>query len=338
MVRVTIDNIIPSGVPDQGWRVEYRIKGTSGAYITPAGTPFMAQPIHFDTLDPSGTLYEVRIWRDCGTLESTKFNLVTPCDCTDVGFVSTGTDCRKTDTVAADVTHSDYCLAASFNGAYGNYGARIYNPGFDPAAIFNLPGTISANIYGEMSLVPQWANTLANDIDGPLNREGVWINSDCIGGKDSLEEGAHTTIACQFNNTGIGRFIYVGVGADNQFKLVVNGTTIVDTGSAPSNIQFKFWHIIPIFIVVGVNYVNLVALGDGTVNDAMGMVVYDNTAAQIFAATADAQLDILFNSGSLIGSSGYDVATCPDGYSLDVSGGTGNYVCTRTLIEDCNSA
>lgn len=337
MVKITIDNIVPSDVPDQGWRVEYRIKDTTGAYIVPTGSPFMELPIEFTTLDPAGTLYEGHVWRDCGTLESTKFNWITPCDCTDVGFDSTGTDCRKTEIVAADVTHSDFCLAASVNGAYGNYGARIYKLGFTSAAPFYPPGTINSQIYGEMSLVPQWANTLINTTDGPLNREGVWIDSDCDGNKNSLTEGAQTTIAFQFNNTGLARTIYVGVGADNQFKLVVNGAILIDTLATVHDQQFKFWHIFPVHIITGLNNFNLVATGDGTVNDAMGMVVYNNTNAEIFAATADAQLAILFKSGVLRGTS-YDVATCPDGYSLDTSGGTGHYVCTRTLIEDCNSA
>ena len=74
----------------------------------------------------------------------------------------------------------------------------------------------------------------------------------------------------------------------------------------------------PINVVTGANYINLIATGDGSVNDAMAMMVYDNTAAQIIAAGSEGALTIPFRSSSLRGTT-YSVATCPVGYSLDTS-------------------
>jgi hypothetical protein len=84
----------------------------------------------------------------------------------------------------------------------------------------------------------------------------------------------------------------------------------------------------------GTNNFNVIGTGDGSVNDALGMTIYDDLVANIVAATSDSDLNILFSSQSLIGQH-IDVATCPVGYDLDTSGGQGNYVCVKTLTTDC---
>lgn len=338
MVQITLKDILPSAVPTNGWEVGYRKKGTTGNYITAIGSPFTADPIVFSTNDVGGTLYEGYIKGDCGFSQSVVLNWTTPCDCSG-GYVDSvdGTQCVKTTVIAAVVTNSGYCLATAGDGAYSNYGARIYNAGFTLDTLMLPPATANTYIYGNMTASGQWANPTQSQFIGPMNRECVWIDSDCDGNPDALGDGIKTTLSAMFNNTGLQRTIFIGVGADNQFKIVVNGNIIVDTGNTSSSNQFKIWHIIPITIVPGVNYINMIATGDGTVSDSMAMVIYDNTAAQIYAAVSDSQLNILYKSGNVRGNT-YDIATCPANYSLDSSGGSGNYVCTRTETKICNSA
>jgi hypothetical protein len=169
---------------------------------------------------------------------------------------------------------------------------------------------------------------------GPMNRAGVWIDSDCNGSKDPLTTGQQLTLAYNYNNTGGDRTIYVGIGADNQFTLKVNGNVVANTTQPLNTLNFNIWHIFPVTIIQGWNYFNAVAIGDGSVNDSIGMTVYDNTPSQLVAATSDSGLNILFSSQSLI-SQHIDVASCPSGYNLDTSGGQGNYHCIRTLTTDC---
>lgn len=336
MVQITLTNINPASVPADGWIVGYRIKGSGGAYtVLP---PFNAAPIVFQTTDPAGTLYEGYIKRDCGTLESTDYFWTTPCQCSS-GFTiaPSGEECQQISVIPATVSNAGYCLAPSVNGAYSGWESRIYTLGFNNGSLKLPPGTIGSTIAYRMLASPQWANLAANLTDGPMNREGVWIDSDCNGVKDALGVGVSTTIAFQFVNSGIARTIYVGVGADNTFKLNVNGILVAENdGIGNPQSPFKFWHIIPIQIVQGINYINLIATGDGSVNDAMAMVVYDNTALQIATAVNDSSLNILFKSSQLRGSS-YDVATCPSDYSLDTSSGQGNYQCVKTTYKICNS-
>lgn len=345
MVEVTISALTPSTPPTDGWKIRYRIKGTTGAYTVPVGSPFSSLPIVFDTTDAAGTLYEVQVARDCGTLESIWFTLNTPCDCTNagVGFsedISEG-DCKKIVTTSPTITRSDYCLAKSSHLTYSRYGSRIYKTGFIADTLFIPFGNPDTYIYGQMSISPQWANPSLSYTAGPQNRDSVWIDSDCDGNVDALSVGEKVTMAFMYNNTGASRTIYIGVAADNEFKLVVNGSIIVNTVDyslhSGSGLQYNIWHIIPVSIKSGINYFNCVGTGDGSNVDSMSMVGYDNTAAQIKAATSDSQLSIIFRSSSLRGTS-YDIATCASNYSLDTSAGQGNYICTRTLTDICNKA
>lgn len=322
----------PADVPADGWMVGYKPLGDPGAY-TVAG-PFMSMPITIDTGEPVGTLFEGYITRDCGITESTQFFWQTPCNCVGAGYAlaPSGSECQATDTVAPTVTNSGYCLAPSRNTVYTQYKSRIYNPGFVAADLNSFVDT--ANVFASMTTAVQWANIAGNLTDGPLNREGVWVDNDCNGSVDT--DAVTATIACTYNNaTTSDKTIHIGVGADNSFILSVNGTEIVDSGIG-GDLQFKMWHILPVTVVPGVNYINVVSTNGGG-PQSVGLVIYDNTAAQIAAAATDAVLTIPFATHMLIGTT-FDVATCPANYSLDVSGGAGNYTCTRTQYKACNTA
>lgn len=337
MVRVTLDSIIPGTVPADGWVVRYRIKGSGGAYTTLP--PFTSLPIIFTTTDPAGTLYEGFIKRDCGSLESLEFAWVTSCRCASTYIPSaSGTYCQKTETISPTITNSGYCLTASKNPVYSSYETRVYQLGFTNSDLALVPGTpVGGNIAAVLTSSPQWRNATLDINLGPMNRDGVWIDSDCDGTRDPLSVSIDTTIAYMYSNTGAAKVIYIGIGADNEFELSVNGVIVAQSDFATGvERPFRIWHIVPVNILAGINYFNAVAKGDGSVDDSIAMVIYDNTLSEISAAVDDSQLNILFRTSSLRGSS-FDVSTCPSGYSLDVSAGVGNYACRRVLTKVCNS-
>lgn len=236
------------------------------------------------------------------------------------------TICTKEDTILPVVTHTNYCLVGSQNMAYTQNGTRIYNQNFTATDFSNF-AIPSQDLYALMVNAPQWNSS--SSTNGPMNRAGVWIDSNCDGTRDPLSNGTQTTIATVYNNTGMQRIVYVGIGGDNQFILTVNNTVIAQTTIPASHANYGFWHIIPVVLVPGVNYFNATGTGDGSTSDSIGMVIYDNTPLEIKNATDDSQLNILWTSGSLIGQH-VDIATCVAGYNLDTSGGPGNYICRRT--------
>jgi hypothetical protein len=235
--------------------------------------------------------------------------------------------CQKGElTTAATVTNAGYCVAPSPLNVYGDFFTRIYKPGFSNTSIALITAP-SSDVEAEMTTAVQWKNAAGNTTHGPCNRSGVWIDSDCNGTKDALTTGVQVTIPFAYNNGGPARTVYVGVMGDNEFTLKVNGATIAQTDGTRSLQNFHIFHIFPVTLLAGqTNYFNVVGVGDGSVNDSIGMIVYDNTAAQLEAATNDASLTILFNSISLVGT-GIDVATCPTGYNLDNTGGI--YICKK---------
>jgi hypothetical protein len=225
------------------------------------------------------------------------------------------TTCIRTSTIPATITQQNSCLAPSTNNVYGEYGARVYDFGATAADIGSLANT--AKVITVMSGL-YWKNL--------NNRMGVWVDTDCNGVKDSLADGAKTTILYNYNNLGAARTIYAGVYGDNLFKLKMNDQTICEVTDDQNDRHFKYLHLFPVQIKNGTNIFNVEATGDGSVNDAVGLILIDNTVAQMQAATQDSHLKILFTSENLRGTS-TTIATCPDGYVLDMV--DGNPICKK---------
>lgn len=72
------------------------------------------------------------------------------------------------------------------------------------------------------------------------------------------------------------------------------------TAYTNSNISFVVWSIIPVSLIAGNNLIQFSAKGNINL-DVMGLEVYDNTAAEIAAATSASQLNVLFSSIDYVG-------------------------------------
>lgn len=269
--------------------------------------------------------------------------------------------CFKNETANPEIITSGVCLAASKNnGAYSFRGARLYN---SPVDIYLSAGSSfismdSAYWTGTPLGYGNENSPAPSDIESVMNRDGVWIDSDCNGTKDGLS-------ACsilQFTyliTSNQNRRVYIGIGGDNTFKITVNSKLIVQCecgsdGITPlegpkcatgpgsdsqnaSNSNFNFWHIIPVELSAGPNYIVFSAIGDGSVNDALAAIIYQNTDIEIQNAQSDNDLNILFRTGQFKNTT-IDIATCPEGFVLDTTGGAGNYICrkiTNTDVINC---
>jgi hypothetical protein len=241
-----------------------------------------------------------------------------------------GTYCYQIQTQPPNITQSNYCVAPSQNQVYSEFYSRIYNIGFSQSSL-SAAFPPSGDIFAQLINNFQWSNTTQQPTQGPMNREGIWTDSNCDGTKDALAINSQVTFAFTFNNNGPARTIYVGIGGDNLFELKVNNSTVALTSGPNVPEHFKIWHIIPVDIISGINYFNFIGTGDGSVNDSLAAVIYDNTNTEIQNATSDSQLNILFKSSQIIGQP-IEVATCASGWNLDTSGGVGNYVCKRIII------
>lgn len=207
--------------------------------------------------------------------------------------------------VTVEKNHVDYSACGSY----------IYAPGY------NLNGTgpsvqISiANVF--------WANggtcAAGNTTDGPLNRSGLWSTTQ----SNNQTIGFSVCIDIPVSQT-----YFIGMGSDNLGIIKLDGVEIIHQDPTALGVQygvgagatFKVWHIYPVVIAAGSHVLELIGFNVSGVA-AMGMEIYNNTEAEIIAATDYVDLDLVFSTKDYIGQPvvlgsdniGY---SCPSGFSL----------------------
>lgn len=348
-----------------GTLIEYR-EVTAAAWTTPSNMPNPTTASEFPLELEQGKTYYVAvsaIHPRCSrrkaliTISVPKPPDPVPC-CPETYILSPDkTFCYKEETTAPEIISSGMCLAFSkTTSAYSSDGAWLYDAGTG----VTLPqGSGKTHLTGTY-----WKGNPAGygDEDNPeslpnesvMNRDSVWIDSDCNGSKDALAACAVLQFTCLVTLERARR-LYVGIAGDNTFRLDVNNVTRILCGAGQgisqgpelprcavypaangemlTNINFNIWHIVPVDLPAGPNYFTFSAIGDGSVNDALAAIIYDNTHEEIAAATRDEDLDIIFRTGNFKGQR-VDIARCPDGWQLDTSGGVGNYVCRKITHTD----
>ncbi|MBV7531757.1 hypothetical protein [Chitinophaga sp. sic0106] len=211
------------------------------------------------------------------------------------------------------------------NNVYGACGSYIYTPGFNTnlqnncskSKILNNPfwdghtsncgvapclGTTqaptgkvnitAASISGD-TVVPtsqteKMTTLAATGIPGPMNRCG--IDGDIDG-----DAWYSATVTRTLSHAGI---FYIGAAADNQFRILVDGTEIAYY-TADDQAAFMIWHIVPVTLSAGVHSLTVSFRNSGS-SRGFGVEMYDNTEAQLRAATSLSQLNIIFSTADLV--------------------------------------
>ena len=260
---------------------------------------------------------------------------LTPC-CPDSYTLSPDQSyCFLEETMAPEIESQNICVAPSRRSPeYSGNGTRL----------FKTIGSYSTILVGEHTLLktPYWNgdpegsdSNIGGNIISPMNALGIWIDSDCDGQKDGLTKNSILQFTIQLI-VPTAKQVFIGIAGDNTFKVTLNGNIIVEcqggSGSAGGESQpsynFVFWWVFPVQLISGTNLVNFQYVGDGSIVDAAGFAIYDNTPAELENATRDEDLKFLFRSSDMIGTR-IDIAKCLPGWTLDTSGGSGNYVCRR---------
>jgi hypothetical protein len=139
----------------------------------------------------------------------------------------------------------------------------------------------------------QTAGLLAAPYGGPMNRAGVWAN---VSATDWV------TISVKKTLTRSGTY-YIGVAADNQFKVSIDGVEIAKYTTSNQG-AFEFWFILPVTMSAGTHVITISAKNDG--GDAgIAAEMYDNTETEIRAATSYSMLNLLFSTKDMVGSTTY---------------------------------
>lgn len=203
---------------------------------------------------------------------------------------------------------------------YSDLGTIFYNPGFA------IDGTGSNTLITTNDV---WKNSTTTN--GPMNRSDIWTNIDSISGQDQPLDKWVGVVSCL---TGIttAKTYYIGIAADNEYKLVIDGSTIIDSfyyGGALDSTHHRYWHVYPISILAGQHQIHLFGMNRSDIA-AFGCEIYDNTYSELTGATLLSQLNIIFSSRSQ-----------SDVKLIQLSNGTytnEGYTCTTGSYLACNNS
>lgn len=216
------------------------------------------------------------------------------------------------------------------NGAYSNYGTYVYNTGF------NINGTgIRTRIPTSNAWwINPWTGPPGNTVNGPLNRTGLWNSA----GDNPFD----TYIGfSRYIDIPVAKTYYIGIAGDNRCRIRINGVTIVEQDpnalAAQSgggiDVAFKEWHVYPVFMQAGPNLFTLQGLNDSS-DAAFGAEVYDNTPAELQAATGYGDLNLIFSTKDFrsgVIDTGEGSYTCADPTYTPIDTGGGVYVCQKIV-------
>lgn len=201
-------------------------------------------------------------------------------------------------------TNANYIINSFYgDSTFGIYGSFIYNKGFNQNGSGILTRINPLNTF--------WINYIPNNIDGSLNRSGIWSGNIPTPPNFAGYVGAYANINSVSNKT-----IYIGVASCyNPFKIYVNNSLIVSsndfaislsintqTGLSVSNSTTTCWNIYPIDIISGNNLINVYSQVSAIfMPTGLAFEIYDNTASEIASATSYAQLNVLFSTANYTG-------------------------------------
>jgi len=304
--------------------VEYRVAGTT-TWIVPNIPTNPTTSNSYPLIINNDVIYDVRLTTNgatCGP-KSTTFQIVSSTGCCPSGFIisADGSYCSKIETTAATPPSGSVNSVAVHEDSYTICGSWIYSS-------YAINGTGTASQISVSN--PFWVNgpgtcfVAGNFTDGPLNRTALWAPSP----QPSQQIGFSYCVNIPSSKT-----YYIGIGADNRGIIKIDGVTILDQdgaamdaqyGTPGSSAPFRVWAIYPVTILSGFHVIEI--LGENGPEPlpnpaAIGAEIYDNSAAEIAAATSYAQLNLLFSTKDHIGEaiqvgSGGVGYTCPSGYSL----------------------
>lgn len=196
------------------------------------------------------------------------------------------TFCYTLEVTGAVPPTEPYELTQTSLNVYSSFGSRIYDEGF------NVDGTFPGN-YTQLNTSGVWKNDTNSFTFGPLNRTAIWSDS----APDNIWLGFNVCIDIDTTKT-----YYVGVGADNHFKIKKDGefifvnTYLNPTYWGPGNgYPFKLWNIYPIEFSNGTHVLEVFGMNLGGAA-GFGLEVYDNTKEELINATSVDDLNIIFDS------------------------------------------
>jgi hypothetical protein len=278
---------------------------------TPGGGPATVTPTPTLTITPTIT-------------PTTAFDCST---CSGSGWVPYDlTTCIRESITGATAPSTPLPLVETNGNVYSEFGSQFMASGFNSDGTGSVQVQLGTALVGDTYTGTTWANPSSNLVDGPLNRCALWPTSGFTQPPFNVWVGFS---ACLSGFT-TSKTYYVGIGADNEYRLILDGVEVLDTlGNGWTDQQFKWWHVYPIEIGAGDHTLELYGLNLASIA-GFGCEIYDNTLEELTGFTAYSQINVVFtSSGETVADVVQDISgnyltsgyTCPSGYVYSVCSG-----------------
>lgn len=275
----------------------------------------------------NGTDYDFRVTTHCvaGDSGTTVISDTVPCAATIY------TDGYYVVPAIKNIGSYDEVIANRRDTSYGNSGTKIFQVGG-----YSITGGLNPG-YSTTNLTTSsfWNNVGATLLDGRMNNLAFWSADACISPTFETIPSDYIGVSA-FIHLDSARDVYFGLGVDGIAKLIIDGITIIQHPTFSVN-NMRWWNIYPVSLAAGAHLIEIVTKDSGTITPCMALEVYDNTEAELVAATSLGDLNILYSTdyefcrsltiGQTIGgTAGYH---CPAHFSID--GTTNPPTCVKLM-------
>lgn len=246
--------------------------------------------------------------------------------------------CEKIDSVPATSNPTVYNVTPYQDAAWGWRGTVIYDTGW------NSNGTGAGHVAGATDTVGWTQIPTSNSFwykayttnssiysTNPVNRLAVWDSA----GINTIGQRGFSFNVCLAET----KTYYIGLTGDNYFTLKVNGNIILQADPAEmrlnhsipgtDKVQFEKLHIYPVQLESGNHIIELIGNNEGGPG-MIGAEIYDNTPAEIIAATNYSMLNVVFTTRGKTQFTA-NVYSCPVDYSLGLSSDCTTAVCQKVV-------
>jgi len=234
-----------------------------------------------------------------------------------------------------NISTQTFNLTSSKSFAFGNEDAILYDEGFNILG-YGGDGTFDSGIT--RLTAPFWRNSTYYG-----STEDSRVNDVAISLGDTTNNGRWLDFVitlCVPEE----KVYYVALAADNAFRFKLDGTMILDptlsntsdiigdddqwneniNGSIPppnsNRISYERFHLYPIRLTQGSHIIEAGYINYGDFR-MLAMEIYDNTPAEIMAATSAADLNIIWSTGTQEQIETIISVSCPDGFEIGVGSG-----------------
>ncbi|NIG54751.1 hypothetical protein [Chitinophaga sp. Cy-1792] len=235
--------------------------------------------------------------------------------------------CMKEGSTVATVPVTPAKTVAVKSTLFTNYYAYVFSLGSYSNTSSGWPSYIG---YSDTF----WTNISGSDSTGPMNRCGLWVDTNNDGTPDAVLNkwiGFVATLDVPEDET-----VFIGIGATTNARILMTnsaGTSVNVVTNTSSWTLYQEWNVYEVQLKKGLNIIQLEGLTTMSSPLCFGAEIYRNTMSDFYNLQG-VQFNVIWSTASLRGQNihtGPNGYSCPTGYALDFN--NGSPICRQVLVD-----